>query len=106
MTPAIASACVVFAALLVTLGGVVWRLAVGLTAAKNKADAAMIVANDATTLARQAERDLSTFREQVARTYVTSEGLTRLETALTGAINRLGDRLDRVLEGHNGKGSA
>lgn len=40
-------------------------------------------------------------REQIAREYIHRETMREVETRLTAAIDRLGDRLDRVLEGRN-----
>lgn len=42
--------------------------------------------------------DLASFREQVAREYVSREHLRELEDRLVSAIERLGDRLDRLFE--------
>lgn len=50
----------------------------------------------ATTLAIQTAA-FSLFREQVAKEYIHREVMREVETRLTDAINRLGDRLDKVL---------
>jgi hypothetical protein len=44
---------------------------------------------------------LSLFREQVARDYVSREAMREMEDRLVNAIDRLGDRLDRVIEGRS-----
>lgn len=100
------AALIIIATFLLALLKVASNLADRLTAAKAKADAAMIVANEANTRAERAERGLAEFREEVARTYVTSDAIERVEQRLVLAIERLGDRLDRVLDGRSGKGSA
>lgn len=40
----------------------------------------------------------SLYREQIARDYIHREVMREVEDRLTAAIDRLGDRLDRVLE--------
>ncbi|MGX1786824.1 hypothetical protein ACWIGM_08815 [Bosea sp. NPDC055332] len=47
---------------------------------------------------RQAD-ELSNFRLEAAQRFVTVETMAKLEERVVDAINRLGDRLDRVLEG-------
>jgi hypothetical protein len=47
---------------------------------------------------RQAD-ELSDFRLEAAQRFVTVETMAKLEERVVDAINRLGDRLDRVLEG-------
>jgi F0F1-type ATP synthase assembly protein I len=42
--------------------------------------------------------DLADFKVHVAATYASSSTIEQMETRLVDAINRLGDRLDRVLE--------
>lgn len=46
------------------------------------------------------ERDLATFKIQVAQNYVANDVLIRLEERVVDSIMRLGDRLDRILERH------
>lgn len=41
------------------------------------------------------------YREQIAREYIHREVMREVEDRLTAAIERLGDRLDRVLEKQN-----
>jgi hypothetical protein len=43
--------------------------------------------------------EMAAFREQIAREMVTTEMLTRLEERIVDSINRLGDRMDRLIEG-------
>lgn len=44
----------------------------------------------------------SLYREQIAREYIHREVMREVEDRLTQAIDRLGDRLDRVLERSGG----
>ena len=43
-------------------------------------------------------RELQEFKEKVARDYVSREAVMQLEERLVGAIERLGDRLDRLID--------
>ncbi|TCR65425.1 hypothetical protein [Bosea sp. BK604] len=43
-------------------------------------------------------RELSTFREAAAQRFVTVEMMSKLEERVVGAIDRLADRLDRIIE--------
>jgi len=43
------------------------------------------------------EASLSQFREQVAKDYIHRVVMSDVEDRLTAAIDRLGDRLDRIL---------
>jgi Tfp pilus assembly protein PilO len=52
-------------------------------------------ANDKATLL---SASFSLYREQIAREYIHREVMREVEDRLTQAIERLGDRLDRVLE--------
>lgn len=64
-----------------------------LTASEAKDDAKE--ANDKATLL---SASFSLYREQIAREYIHREVMREVEDRLTQAIERLGDRLDRVLE--------
>lgn len=74
-----------------------------------KASKAYDIAEDAKKDAHDAAEKLvlqaaafSLYREQVAREYIHREVMREVEDRLTDAINRLGDRLDRVLSGKTG----
>jgi len=43
-------------------------------------------------------KDLSEYKESVAKEYVTQTTLEKVEGRIVEAINKLGDRLDRLLE--------
>ncbi|MEM7216674.1 MAG: hypothetical protein AAF423_14140 [Pseudomonadota bacterium] len=47
----------------------------------------------------KAESALSDFKVQVAKEYATNKGIEQMESRVVDAIRRLGDRLDRVMEG-------
>lgn len=66
---------------------------------------AEIIAGDAKNDAEEANQkttllsaSFSLYREQIAREYIHREVMREVEERLTQAIERLGDRLDRVLE--------
>lgn len=72
---------------------------------KAAAEAAATAAKAATEIAHEASEKVTLlsagfgiYREQVAREYIHREVMREVEDRLTAAIERLGDRLDRVLE--------
>lgn len=79
---------------------------------KAAAEAAAIAAKAAMDIAQEAKKDaheasekiaiqsvaFGLYREQIAREYIHREVMREVEERLTAAIDRLGDRLDRVLE--------
>jgi hypothetical protein len=75
------------------------RLAIAETIA-NEAKNDAKEANDKSTLL---SASFGLYREQIAREYIHREVMREVEDRLTQAIERLGDRLDRVLErsGHS-----
>lgn len=75
--------------------------------ANNKSDAAaaLAIAQEAKKDAHEASEKIALqsvafglYREQIAREYIHREVMREVEERLTAAIDRLGDRLDRVLE--------
>lgn len=92
-------------AVVLAVGGWVWNLATRIKGAEG-------AASEALKAAEQAKRDhqdisdklafqtaaFSLYREQIARDYIHREVMREVEDRLTAAIDRLGDRLDRVLE--------
>lgn len=62
------------------------------------AEAAHSTAKEASIRAESIGAELARFREQVAREYVSHEALRQLEDRLVGAIERLGDRMDKLFE--------
>lgn len=85
---------VAIAALVLTAAGglAVWAIRFG------KAETSSETARMALERAESVERDLADFRERVARDYATAEMVAAVERNMTYAINRLTDRIDRVLE--------
>lgn len=84
---------------LITLGGFVWKLADRLRAIESDASTARTKAESASLEARRVEQRMQEFQLDAQRRFVTDEMLTKLEERVIGAIERLGDRLDRVIEG-------
>jgi hypothetical protein len=80
--------------LALTVGGYVWRLAD--RSAKNEAaaDAAQKTANGSLARVIDLEKQLTEHRVETAREYATTKALDKLQDAFTGAIDKLGDRID------------
>lgn len=64
-----------------------------------KAEGALAASERAEEKADSAEKALADFRVEVARNYATSEMVKAVKNEVVDAINRLGDRFDRILEG-------
>lgn len=69
-----------------------------LTKAEADAEAAKKSAAEAHEKIALQAASFSLYREQVAREYIHREVMREVEDRLTAAIDRLGERLDRVLE--------
>ena len=69
-----------------------------LTKAELMADEAKEDAKEANAKSTLLSASFSLYREQIAREYIHREVMREVEDRLTQAIERLGDRLDRVLE--------
>ncbi len=69
-----------------------------LTSAEATAKEAREDAKEANEKATILSAAFSLYREQIAREYIHREVMREVEDRLTAAIERLGDRLDRVLE--------
>ncbi len=91
-------------AITLTIGGaMVIVTAVAATAGsyavtKYRSERAEQAAAEARLLALQAINELNAFRLEAARRFVTDEMLVKVEERVVEAINRLGDRLDRLLD--------
>jgi hypothetical protein len=86
---------------------------------KAAAEAAATAAKSAMEIAQEAKKDaheasekiaiqsvaFGLYREQIAREYIHREVMREVEERLTAAIDRLGDRLDRVLEKQTPRGA-
>jgi hypothetical protein len=79
-------------ALLLAIGGWVWRLSSRLTKQDGKIEAAAILASNASAKASTVGQDLNAHKEHVAAEYVSRDAMREV----TEAINRLGDRLDNL----------
>lgn len=69
-----------------------------LTTAESAAKEAKEDAKEANSKATLLSAAFSLYREQIAREYIHREVMREVEDRLTAAIERLGDRLDRVLD--------
>lgn len=63
-----------------------------------KAEGALEEAKEAKALAISAKGELADFKERVAREYATAAMVAAVEGRVITAIDRLADRLDRILE--------
>lgn len=63
-----------------------------------KAENAHDLAKEAVATANAAVSDLAEFKERVARDYATANMVASVEGRVVAAIDRLGDRIDRILE--------
>lgn len=83
-------------ALVMAVGGAIWRLASRLSGVESKADSASQGVVATTVRVETVARQLSEHKEQVAVNYVSNRALENLENRLVDAISKLGDRLDRL----------
>lgn len=80
--------------IIVFLGGiVVWAIRAEARSKSNE-----VVAREAKVIAQKAIDDLTAFKERVAQEYVTATTLLAVREEIGGAINRLSERIDRILE--------
>jgi hypothetical protein len=82
----------------ITVIGFWMNLSSRLTKAETVATDALADAKEANEKATLLSASFSLYREQIAREYIHREVMREVEDRLTQAIERLGDRLDRVLE--------
>ena len=80
----------------VVIGIIVWAIRGEARSRNNE-----MVAAEARRVAMANASDLADFRERVAQEYVTTQTMISIRVEITEALNRLGDRLDRLLE-HRG----
>jgi hypothetical protein len=79
---------------LLFLGGIiVWAIRAEARSKSNEG-----IATEAKAIAQRAIDDLTAFKERVAQEYVTATTLTAVREEIGGAINRLAERIDRILE--------
>lgn len=72
---------------------VVWAIRV-----ESRSKANEVIAKEAKTIGHKNADDLAAFKERVAQEYVTATTLVAVREEIGGAINRLSDRIDRILE--------
>jgi propanediol dehydratase large subunit len=68
----------------------------------NKGENALEIAKSALAKADECRKELADFKVHVAANYASNSTIEAMEARLIEAINRLGDRLDRVLERSSG----
>ena len=73
--------------------------------AETAAKEAKIAAHESSEKVLLLSASFGLYREQIAREYIHREVMREVEDRLTAAIERLGDRLDRVLEKQPRQGS-
>lgn len=86
---------------IIAVGGVLVRLVNRLNAAESRADSAAASVGTAHLAVSRIEKELVDLRVDVAEKYVSKETLSALETRIVAAIDKLGDRLDRLISGHH-----
>lgn len=89
--------------LLITVGGILVRVTLRISAAENKADLAQSRADMAginvaanSMRVETVAKLLSDHKETIAQNYVSNKALESLENRLVDAIGKLGDRIDRI----------
>lgn len=92
------SALVALVTVLLALGGAVARLMDRLNKAEAKALTAVDSAAIATARVTLLQSELVEHRVSVAREYISRDTLVAMKSELVGAINRLGDRLDKLFQ--------
>lgn len=73
-------------------GGTAWVLRFG------RIEAAAEVAREARAETEKLAKELAEFKVDVARNYATAAMVAAVESSVVAAINRLGDRMDRIFE--------
>ena len=89
-----------FALFQIAFAGFLFRVADRLNRAEESANTASVTAAAAKLRADMLEGQLVEHRVNIAKEYVSRQALESLESKLIEAINRLGDRLDRLFQQH------
>lgn len=76
-----------------TVGVVIWAIR-----AESRSKTNEMIAREARDMSAKTADELSAFKERVAQEYVTATTLTAVREEIGGAIHRLSDRIDRILE--------
>lgn len=92
-----------FAVLAVTVAGAVlgvwWRMVLRIQSAKDEAEDKIEALRQLVEKNRaEAAKNLDAFKLDAAKEYATTTMIEQVEERVVAAINRLGDRLDRVLD--------
>src|SRR5690348_8056273 len=82
----------------VIAGSILWRLSGRLSDVESTADKGLLTAQAAKLAVEMLASDVNKHRVEIAKEYVTTKALESLENKLIEAINRLGDRLDRLFQ--------
>jgi hypothetical protein len=85
--------------ILLTLITAICSVAAAWALTKRTAEAAKETADAANKKASDLERQLAEFKIEAAKRFATDETLAGVRSEVVEAINRLADRLDRVIEG-------
>lgn len=83
------------------LTGLITALAggfIGYGALRQRVETVREIATDARSLADRAKADLAAYKAEAERRFVTDETLDRVEERIVAAIERLGDRLDKLID--------
>lgn len=86
---------------IITLAGMMGMVlagGIGYGVLQQKTSQAARDAMDARQTSEKNARDLAEYKADAERRFVTDETLNRVEERIVGAIERLGDRLDRVID--------
>lgn len=102
------TAAIALVSALLTAGGVFavmrHRIEVAEKSVKDLREAHEKAIADARGLAVKALGDLADFKVEAARQFVTDEMLMKVEERIVAAVDRLADRLDRLLDGPRSRG--
>jgi hypothetical protein len=79
------------------IGVVIWAIR-----AEGRSTTNATTATEALRIAALTAAELASFRERVAQEYATMATVASFRAEILDAINRLGDRIDRVLEANRG----
>lgn len=92
------SAIAAFIVSILTILGFWMHFSDKVTEAKRDAFQARELAKDNSERIATLNAAFSLYREQVARDYISREMMQEFERRLTGAIDKLGDRFDKIIE--------
>ncbi|WP_127076129.1 hypothetical protein [Rhodomicrobium lacus] len=85
--------------IIITLATIIGSIAASYAVTRHRAEAAQKEASEAKARADAVAGQLSDFKIEATKRFATDEMLQSVESKITEAINRLADRLDRIIEG-------